>query len=105
GRFKRTDGSTFRAEATFLAGCDGGHSTVREHLSVGFQGGTYEHLFYVADVNASGPPMNGEVHVGLDSTDFLALFPLKEDGRARLVGTIREGHDTAREPLSWADVS
>jgi len=105
GRFKRTDGSTFGAEAAFLAGCDGAHSAVREHLSVGFQGGTYEHLFYVADVNASGPPMNGEVHVALDSTDFLALFPLKEDGRARLVGTIREGHDTAREPLSWADVS
>jgi 2-polyprenyl-6-methoxyphenol hydroxylase-like FAD-dependent oxidoreductase len=101
---KRADGSTSSCEATFLAGCDGAHSSVREKLAVGFQGGTYEHLFYVADVDASGTAVNGEVHVGLDASDFLAVFPLKED-HARLVGTIRETADERCETLSWEDVS
>ena len=39
-------------EAAFVAGCDGAHSRLREVLSIGFAGGTYEHLFYVADVEA-----------------------------------------------------
>ena len=34
--------------------------------------------------------MNGELHVDLEGTDFLAVFPLKGRGRARLVGIVRE---------------
>ena len=63
---------------------------MREALKIGFPGGTYTHLFYVADVEASGAAMNGELHVALDTTDFLAVFPLKGEGRARLIGTVRE---------------
>ena len=39
----------------YLAGCDGAHSTVREGLGIGFPGGTYTRVFYVADVSAAGP--------------------------------------------------
>lgn len=92
-------------DVTFLAGCDGAHSTVRETLQIGFQGGTYEHLFYVADVDGRGPALNGEVHVALDTSDFLAVFPLKGEGHARLVGTIRESAARSSEDLSWDDVS
>jgi len=94
-------------EAAFVAGCDGAHSRVRESLSIGFAGGTYEHLFYVADVEACGPVMNGDLHVGLDRTDFLAVFPLKDPSRARLVGTVRDEVDAAHrhEDLTWDDVS
>jgi 2-polyprenyl-6-methoxyphenol hydroxylase-like FAD-dependent oxidoreductase len=83
----RLPGST--CEAAFLAGCDGAHSTMREKLDIRYPGGTYEHLFYVADVEASGPLMDRELHVSIDEIDFAALFPLKEEGRARLIGTIR----------------
>ncbi len=31
-----------------------------------FPGGTYQHLFYVADVAASGEPIDAELHVDLD---------------------------------------
>jgi hypothetical protein len=90
-------------EAAYIAGCDGAHSVVRETSGVGFPGGTYEHLFYVADVEAGGPAMNGELHAALDDADFLAVFPLTEPGRARLVGVVRA--DTAeRSDLSWKDV-
>ena len=88
---KRPDGSEEICEAAYLAGCDGAHSTVREALAIGFPGGTYSGLFYVADVEASGPATDGEIHVDLDEADFLAVFPLKGTGRVRLVGTVRRG--------------
>ena len=49
-RLKRPDGTEEACEAAYLAGCDGAHSTVREVLGIGFPGGTYTHVFYVADV-------------------------------------------------------
>jgi len=104
-RLQRPDGSEEACAAGYLAGCDGAHSTVRETLRIGFPGGTYEHLFYVADVEASGPVMNGELHVALDATDFLAVFPLQGEGHARLIGTVREGAVDQHEHLSWNDVS
>jgi 2-polyprenyl-6-methoxyphenol hydroxylase-like FAD-dependent oxidoreductase len=106
-RLKRADGRLDTCEAAFVAGCDGAHSRVRETLSIGFAGGTYEHLFYVADVEAGGPVMNGDLHVGLDRTDFLAVFPLKDPSRARLVGTMRDQVDAPHrhEDLTWDDVS
>jgi 2-polyprenyl-6-methoxyphenol hydroxylase-like FAD-dependent oxidoreductase len=99
------DGSPETCEATYIAGCDGAHSAVRTVLGIGFPGGVYDHLFYVADVEASGFTMNGELHVALDKTDFLAVFPLKGEGRARLVGTVRQEAEDRRENLSWNDVS
>jgi 2-polyprenyl-6-methoxyphenol hydroxylase-like FAD-dependent oxidoreductase len=104
-RLKRPDGSTEACEAQYLAGCDGAHSIVREKLRLGFEGGTYAHLFYVADVKASGAAMNAEVHIALDRADFLAVFPLKADGHARLVGTVRDAALPRKENLSWDDVS
>ena len=102
---KRVDGTLETCEATYLAGCDGAHSSVREALKIGFPGGTYAHLFYVADVEAAGAAMNGELHVALDTTDFLAVFPLKGDGRARLIGTVREDSQVQHDNVSWNDVS
>jgi 2-polyprenyl-6-methoxyphenol hydroxylase-like FAD-dependent oxidoreductase len=104
-RLKRADGETEACEAAYLAGCDGAHSTVRQALAIGFAGGTYEHLFYVADVEARGKAMNGELHAALDTSDFLAVFPLKDDGHARLIGTVRAGAAHQGENLSWDDVS
>ena len=104
-RLKRPDGAEEECAASYIAGCDGGRSTVREALQIGFPGGQYAHLFYVADVEASGATMNGELHVALDPTDFLAVFPLKGDGCARLVGTVREEAEHQHEDLSWNDVS
>jgi len=103
-RLKLADGSSETYEAAYLAGCDGARSTVREALAIGFAGGTYDHLFYVADVQAGGAVMNGDLHVALDASDFLVLFPLHGDGRARLVGTVRDDAQR-RQNLSWEDVS
>src|SRR5882724_4548487 len=92
-------------EATFIAGCDGAHSLVREILGTGFPGGTYRQVFYVADVEAAGPSINGELHADLDEADFLAVFPLAGEGRARLIGTVRDERADRADTLKFEDVS
>ena len=101
---RNSDGSEERCSYAYLAGCDGARSKARELLSIGFPGGTYDHLFYVADVEARGPPMNGELHVDLDEADFLAVFPLKGAGRARLIGSVRDDIAKEHEQLRFEDV-
>jgi 2-polyprenyl-6-methoxyphenol hydroxylase-like FAD-dependent oxidoreductase len=104
-RLRGPDGAETSVEAAYLAGCDGARSTVREALGIGFPGSTYSHLFYVADVEASGPVMEGEPHLDLDESDFVVVFPLPQAGHARLIGTLRDEPAGDREPLSWNDVS
>jgi 2-polyprenyl-6-methoxyphenol hydroxylase-like FAD-dependent oxidoreductase len=98
-------GATEICEAVYLAGCDGARSAVRETMGVGFPGGTYEGLFYVADVEAKGPVTNFEIHVDLDESDLLLVFPLKGDGRIRLVGSVRDTKGKQEGQLTFADIS
>src|SRR5262249_22914318 len=58
-----------------------------------------------ADVEAAGRPMDGELHVDLDEADFLAVFPLAGDGRARLVGTVRDQRADRADRLKFEDIS
>jgi len=104
-RLRRADGTEERCEVSYLAGCDGAHSAVRARLGTGFPGGTYRQLFYVADVDAAGPSINGELNIDLDQSDLLAVFPLAGRGRARLVGTLRDERSEHPELLTFEDVS
>ena len=99
------EGKSASAEARYLAGCDGAHSVVRQGLGMGFQGGTYRQVFYVADIEGAGAPINGELHVDLDEADFLAVFPLAGAGRARLIGAVRDERAGHPESLRFEDVS
>jgi len=88
----------------YLAGCDGAHSRVREVLGVGFAGRTYSHLFFVADIDAAGEVMNGELHIALDESDLLGIFPLRGGRTGRLIGTVKllEEHDGSE--VTWEQV-
>ncbi|GLQ88403.1 FAD-dependent monooxygenase [Dyella flagellata] len=99
------DGREQVCEAHYLAGCDGARSRVRETLGQSFPGGTYKQVFYVADVDASGPSLDGQLHADLDEADFLAVFPLAGTGRARLIGTVRDERAEHAETLRFEDVS
>jgi 2-polyprenyl-6-methoxyphenol hydroxylase-like FAD-dependent oxidoreductase len=104
-RLRLPDGQQETCQACYLAGCDGARSIVRKTLDTGFPGGTYQQIFYVADVQARGPTFNGELHVDLDEADFLAVFPLSDEGRARLIGTVRDERAERAETLQFEDVS
>jgi len=102
---RNADGQDSICECTYLAGCDGARSTVRKTLGTAFPGGTYQQVFYVADVEASGPAVNGELHVDLDEADFLAVFALSGTGHVRLIGTVRDERADQAETLRFEDVS
>ena len=104
-KLRRADGTAESCETSYLAGCDGARSAVREKLSVGFPGGTYAHVFYVADAVGNGPVMNHELHVALDDVGFLAAFPMSGDGHARLIGTVKDSAVEGNQALQWSDVS
>jgi 2-polyprenyl-6-methoxyphenol hydroxylase-like FAD-dependent oxidoreductase len=103
-QLKHASGAIEECEASYLAGTDGARSTARDVLGVGFPGGTYDRVFYVADVEATGPVMNDELHVALDDVDFMAVFPLLGGHTARLIGTVRAEQESVRESLTWDDV-
>jgi 2-polyprenyl-6-methoxyphenol hydroxylase-like FAD-dependent oxidoreductase len=111
-RLATPSGRVEDCECAFLAGCDGAGSSVRHGLGLGFPGGTYSRMFYVADLDADGPGADGELHVALDEAGFLAAFPLPGDRRVRLIGTVEyDGppSDDGGEPqpppnYSWRDV-
>ncbi|KAI9036897.1 putative FAD binding monooxygenase [Aspergillus affinis] len=94
-RLKSTeDGEIGTREATYLVGCDGAHSAVRHLSGIEFEGDTYTQLFFVADIEASGPTMNGEAHVSFNQSDFCLLFAFDAGKNARISGAIDESHIT-----------
>jgi 2-polyprenyl-6-methoxyphenol hydroxylase-like FAD-dependent oxidoreductase len=101
----RTRSGNATCRAAFLAGCDGARSTVREALQIGYPGGTYGHLFYVADVEAEGPQVNGELQLALENTNFVACFPLKKRTHVRLIGAVRPSAERGDRDLTWDDVN
>ncbi len=104
-RLRGPDEQEDACEAKYIAGCDGARSIVRETIGAGFPGGTYRQVFYVADVEASGPAVNGELNIDLDQADFLAVFPLAGEGRARLIGTVSDERAEHADTLKFDDVS
>ncbi|MNK58903.1 Pentachlorophenol 4-monooxygenase [compost metagenome] len=78
-------------DASFLAGCDGAHSAVRQGLGIGFSGGTYPQRFFVSDVIAEGPLEADEVGLCFSGTGFLAFFPMRGPGHFRVIGIVPHG--------------
>lgn len=104
-RLRHADGSETTCTSHYIAGCDGARSRVRESLGVGFTGGTSDQLFYVADVEARGPVMDGEGHASLDEVDFVFVLPYGEPGKLRLIGTLKDDEPGSDDTLDFDDVA
>jgi hypothetical protein len=78
---------------------------VRDIIGVGFPGGTYRQIFYVADIEGESPALNGELNLDLDEADLLAVFAMAPSGHGRLVGTVRDERAERAETLQFSDVS
>ena len=100
----RRDGVPTTLEASYLVGCDGARSTVRRRVGIGFPGGTYEQVFFVADVEATGAAVdNDDVNTCLTRNGFHLVFPIRTSGMHRLIGIVPEELQE-REPLSFEDL-
>jgi 2-polyprenyl-6-methoxyphenol hydroxylase-like FAD-dependent oxidoreductase len=87
---KQPDGTRRQITAAYVAGCDGGHSTVRELCGIGFPGAPYEHVFFVADTEATGSMVPEELNVYLLRAGFHLFFPMRGKDRWRVIGILPE---------------
>src|SRR5438094_9749238 len=85
---KRGDGSQLKITANWIAGCDGARSAVRNLSKIDFVGAPYEHVFFVADTQVSGPMVPAEVNVYLWRGGFHLFFPMRGADHWRVVGIV-----------------
>jgi 2-polyprenyl-6-methoxyphenol hydroxylase-like FAD-dependent oxidoreductase len=83
-------GATRRILASYVAGCDGGRSAVREMNGIGFPGAPYQHTFFVADTVATGAMVPAELNVYLWRDGFHLFFPMRGANRWRVIGILPE---------------
>ncbi|HEX3456408.1 MAG TPA: FAD-dependent monooxygenase [Candidatus Baltobacteraceae bacterium] len=73
--------------AAYVCGCDGAHSAVRHALDLGFAGGTYDQIFFVADVKIAAATGN-DLYATLGERSLLLRFPVRSSGMQRLIGLV-----------------
>jgi 2-polyprenyl-6-methoxyphenol hydroxylase-like FAD-dependent oxidoreductase len=88
---RQPDGSTRTLVAGWVAGCDGSRSAVRELNGITFPGEPYEHVFFVADTQATGSMKPGELNVYLWQDGFHLFFPMRGEDRWRVIGILPAG--------------
>ena len=99
---KQPDGVTRNLIAAHIAGCDGGHSTVRERSGITFPGAPYEHVFFVADTEAAGSMVPDELNVYLLRDGFHLFFPMRGTDRWRVIGILPK-HLRERDDLTFEE--
>jgi 2-polyprenyl-6-methoxyphenol hydroxylase-like FAD-dependent oxidoreductase len=95
-------GRVEQAESAYICGCDGARSCVRETLELGFPGGTYEQLFYVADV-AIARRFSRDLYINLGKHILMLMFPVRSSGMQRLIGLV-PSELSHRENLGFEDI-
>jgi 2-polyprenyl-6-methoxyphenol hydroxylase-like FAD-dependent oxidoreductase len=85
---KQPDGTRREISAAYVAGCDGARSSVRQLCDIGFPGAPYEHVFFVADTEVTGPMVPSELNVYLWKDGFHLFFPMRGTDRWRVIGIL-----------------
>jgi 2-polyprenyl-6-methoxyphenol hydroxylase-like FAD-dependent oxidoreductase len=85
---RSADGETRTITAGFVAGCDGARSSVRTLTGIDFPGAPYEHVFFVADVTATGRMVADEMNIYLWREGFHLFFPMRGTNHWRMVGIV-----------------
>lgn len=75
--------------ATYVVGCDGAHSTVRNLLKLDFEGGEYKDQFMLADIHVEDTINHKELLLCPHEDGPLAIFPMS-DSHCRIVATVSE---------------
>jgi 2-polyprenyl-6-methoxyphenol hydroxylase-like FAD-dependent oxidoreductase len=89
---RHAGGGVEEARFSFLAGCDGAHSTVRTLAGIGWRGGAYRQEVLLADVELDGDLAPGVAHVVPRPRGLLFVFAIGERATWRLLAT-RERQD------------
>jgi 2-polyprenyl-6-methoxyphenol hydroxylase-like FAD-dependent oxidoreductase len=90
------DGDVIRAR--YAVGADGIHSTVREQAGIGFQGGSYDESFMLADVRLSGEAPLDEVILFWAKAGMTVVAPLPGD-IFRIVAPVADAPEEPSAPF------
>jgi 2-polyprenyl-6-methoxyphenol hydroxylase-like FAD-dependent oxidoreductase len=85
---KQPDGTSREVTVAWVAGCDGARSAVRDLSGIAFVGAPYEHVFFVADTQMTGPMVPDELNVYLWRDGFPLFFPMRGTDHWRVVGIV-----------------
>lgn len=99
---EHADGSIEKARAEYICGCDGVHSRVRESLAIGFPGGTYNQVFYVADVKIDRG-FDRDFNANFGGRTLALMMPVSSSGMQRLIGLVPP-ELAERRDLTFEDV-
>lgn len=102
-KVKQLDGTIREVTASWVAGCDGAHSAVRELSGIPFHGAPYEHVFFVADTRMIGPMVPDELNVYFWRDGFHLFFPMRGTDHWRIVGIVPP-QLRGRDDLSLGDM-
>jgi hypothetical protein len=101
---QRADGTSQVLAVAWTAGCDGAHSAVRDLNGIAFEGAPYQHVFFVADTELTGPMVPDEINIYLWRDGFHLFFPLRGTDHWRIAGILPENMRD-RKDLTLDDVA
>jgi 2-polyprenyl-6-methoxyphenol hydroxylase-like FAD-dependent oxidoreductase len=96
---RHMDGREEAVQTSYLAGCDGAHSTVRKEADIAFEGGAYPQTFALGDAEADGALVPEAVNVFALGRGVAMFFPLGQPATWRV--TAMEG--TVPRPSAGGD--
>ncbi|QHS54467.1 FAD-dependent oxidoreductase [Mucilaginibacter sp. 14171R-50] len=95
--------TTFKLSCDYIIGADGAHSVVRKQLGIPFTGDTYQHKFYLADIELASAMDGRQVNLFVGKSGFAGFFPMPQEGSFRVVASLPDGLED-REYLQLSDV-
>ncbi len=89
----------------WVIGADGAHSAVRKQLAIPFSGDTYQHQFYLADIEVANRQLNdSRVDLFLSKQGFAGFFPMPENRRFRIVGNLPDELNENKDAVVFDDL-
>jgi 2-polyprenyl-6-methoxyphenol hydroxylase-like FAD-dependent oxidoreductase len=88
----------------WVIGADGAHSAVRKLLNIPFIGETYNHVFYLADIELGNSKVDDKsIGLFVAKKGLAGFFPMPEANRFRVLGNLPDELDK-KENLQLEDV-
>ena len=89
----------------WVIGADGAHSSLRKQLMIPFSGDTYQHQFYLADIEVSNKQLgDSQVNICMSKMGFAAFFPMPEANRFRVVGNLPDELQKNKDAVGLSDL-
>lgn len=94
---KNSDGRFETVTPSFVVGCDGSHSIVRQQTGIPFHGAMYTGDFILGDVTIDWPWPYGSIQTFVSKRGVIASFPMKGERKYRLILIPKENNNPSEK--------